>query len=588
MDSTQTTIDRKPGCLGRLCAETKRLLLLLVVVGLVVVAGKYYCFDRLDEEIRAHVEGQLRAHYRGLTVNVRSARRIPGRGVEIRGVRIAEAGGKGPVVAAIDEIFAECDTRLPDFLTKPPKITSIRVHRLKLRAERKATGFWNLSHLLPLPPSPSSSPPVATITDSALEIVDPTQGPACAWMLRNIELTVQPEKEKEFHSPGTLLRVRGTLAGDHLERMEIDGLLDPQSGRWDLRGAVEGLEFSPRLRAALPWELSSALTPLSSVRGRTYLGFHIERPAAEAGKPLQEKQTLDGASVQFVVHGKISEGRIDDTRLPEPLTDVEATIRCDNHGILVDNLSARCGTTQLELNAELSGYGAIGPIDIELTASQLELEHLPVAALPPAVRQTWERFQPRGLADVSGSLKFDGRGWQPDLKIECRNLSLLYDRFPYRLTDGSGTILVRPDTASAKLRTIGGGQPVYCRADVRDPGPHFVGWIEVQSEGGVPIDEKLLAAMDPATARVVRSFHPRGSASFNARFHRQAGDAIVHRHVEIELQDCSVRHEQFPYPIDRVSGRLEANDDAWTFRNLTGRNDRARGWKLGKTAGNWR
>jgi len=38
----------------------------------------------------------------------------------------------------------------------------------------------------------------------------------------------------------------------------------------------------------------------------------------------------------FTVHGKISEGRIDDARLPEPLTDVEARIRCDNHGLLID------------------------------------------------------------------------------------------------------------------------------------------------------------------------------------------------------------------------------------------------------------
>src|SRR5438067_638038 len=137
MDSAFSTTDRKP-CFGkRLCAELKRLGLLVIVAGLIAIAGKYYCFDRLNEEIRVRIESQLREHYQGLSISVRSARRVPGQGVEIRGIRIGESGGKtAPVLAEIDEIFAYCDTRLPDFLTKPPQIASLQLHRLKLRAER--------------------------------------------------------------------------------------------------------------------------------------------------------------------------------------------------------------------------------------------------------------------------------------------------------------------------------------------------------------------------------------------------------------------------------------------------------------------
>src|SRR5438105_738083 len=175
MDSTLPTTARRPCFSVRLCGELKRLAVLIIVVGLLVIAGKYYCFDRLDGEIRARVEGQLRQHYQGLAVSVRSARRVAGRGVEIRGVRISEAGNNAPVLAEIDEIFAECDTRLPDFLTKPPQITALRLHRLKLRAERKPSGRWNMAHLLPLPPCHSILPPAASISDGSLEIVDPTQ-----------------------------------------------------------------------------------------------------------------------------------------------------------------------------------------------------------------------------------------------------------------------------------------------------------------------------------------------------------------------------------------------------------------------------
>lgn len=584
MDSSPLNAPRKPCFTARLCLEMKRLALLAGVAALVLGAVKYYWYDRLDEQVRRHVEKVLLDRYPDLEITVKSARRIAGRGLEIRGIRVSEKGDRdAPPLVQVDEIFAECDTRLPDFLTKPVAVQAVHVQRLKVRAERNLAGAWNLTRLLPTQMSPNAALPPTTVSDGAIEIVDSSQGNRGSWMLRNIELAIErqtlqangtPEKSgDDAAGVDSVLRLRGSLAGDHLERVDVDGTFDPQSGRWDVRGAVEGLEFSPRLRAALPQELGTALASLSSVRGRTYFGFHAEDGGGEA--TLAAREARNGFPFQFVVYGKISEGRIDDARLPEPLTDVEATIRCDNHGVLIQDLSARCGGTQLDLDASLAGYGSSGPMDIELKARQLQLERLPTATLPLPVRQTWDKFHPRGLADVSGRLRFDGQTWQPELTIECHDLTIVYDRFPYRLTDGSGTILVKPDSVFVRLRMGGGGQIVNCRADVRRPGPDFTGWIEVQSEGPVAIDEKLLAALDVPTQRLVRSFRPRGSAAVYARFQRDPGDARLHRNLQLALQDCSVQHERFPYPIDKVEGLLEQKNDGWTFRNLKGHNDSA-------------
>src|SRR5439155_19031311 len=117
------------------------------------------------------------------------------------------------VLAEIDEIHVDCDTRLPDFLTRSPKITALHLHRLKLRGERKPSGRWNFSHLLPLPNCQSSTLPVARITDASVEIVDPAQpvaGGSGGLVLRNIELSVKPETGSD--TSGTVLRVRGTLS----------------------------------------------------------------------------------------------------------------------------------------------------------------------------------------------------------------------------------------------------------------------------------------------------------------------------------------------------------------------------------------
>src|SRR5262249_25808797 len=154
----------------------------------------------------------------------------------------------------------------------------------------------------------------------------------------------------------------------------------------------------------------------------------------------------------------------------------------------------RCGQTAIDVTATCAGYPGSGPIDLRVSAKDVQLERLPVRALPPQVAETWARFSPRGSADITGRLWYDGRQWQPDLTITCHDLSVAYDRFDYRVTDGTGTIRVLPDSVSVRLRTIGGGKPVICQAEVQKPGRDFIGWIEIHSEGLLQIDDKVLAA----------------------------------------------------------------------------------------------
>jgi hypothetical protein len=557
----------------------KTLAVAAVLGAAVLVAIRYYGAERLNEEIRQRVLVQLREHYRGMGVSLYAARRLPGRGVELRGLEIREHEDRdAPLLVRIDEIFAECDTRLPDFITRPPHITRLHLQRLKLRAERRQDGYWNLSRLLPLPGLGSGrSPPTATISDAAVEIVDPTQAQAAPLALRNIELVVKPVTGGEGTTPAGLLRVQGSLTGDHLERVEIDGLVDPASTAWEMRGAVEGLEFNPRLRTALPREIAEMLQPLSTVRGRTYLGFHVKRSGGIGASSTAEVPSGQNAppSVEFVISGTISEGRIDDARLSEPLADVEATIRADNRGFVVQDLSARCGTMSLELDAEVFGYSAGSPMKLELVARQLEVQRLPTPSLPAELQKVYADFAPQGRVDLTAHLTFDGQRWTPSATIHCHDLSIQYVRFPYRLVSGTGTIELEQGHLSAQLRMLAGSQVVHCRAEVDQPGPAFTGWVEVQTAGPIPVDEKLIAALEPKYQRIVRAFHPRGLASIQGRLWRDAAEEALDRKLTITLHDCSIQHDRFAYPIDKVNASLQLTGNDWQFRHLTGRNDSA-------------
>src|SRR4029078_1005216 len=86
--------------------------------------------------------------------------------------------------------------------TTPTKVPSRHIHRLKLRAERKPGGRWNLANLLPLPSCQSVAAPQATITDGTRALAHSPESrrsaastPTSALVLRNIELEVVPNQQ---------------------------------------------------------------------------------------------------------------------------------------------------------------------------------------------------------------------------------------------------------------------------------------------------------------------------------------------------------------------------------------------------------
>jgi hypothetical protein len=176
--------------------------------------------------------------------------------------------------------------------------------------------------------------------------------------------------------------------------------------------------------------------------------------------------------------------------------------------------------------------------------------------------------------DVQTRLISDGKRWTPTAVVKCRNLSLQYEKFPYRMTDATGTLELRNDHLKVRLEMIGGGKVIGCRAEIDQPGPNFSGWVQVNSQGGpLAIDDRLVQALTPQAQGIVRKFQPRGALSFLATLQRENSTAPLRRRIEIALHDLTIQHEAFSYPIDRVNGTLRMIDDDWDFHNLSGRND---------------
>src|SRR5690606_28014349 len=94
----------------------------------------------------------------------------------------------------------------------------------------------------------------------------------------------------------------------------------------------------------------------------------------------------------------------------------------------------------------------------------------------------WAKYKPTGIVDADLQLTFDGHQWRPTATLTAHNLAFEAEEFPYRVTEGSGTIGYTPSTAgqpallNIDLMGLGGGQPLRFTGQVIDPQPGALGW----------------------------------------------------------------------------------------------------------------
>jgi hypothetical protein len=566
------------GLLGWLYGHV-RALLLLAVATVAILGGLIYTgvlgIDRLDEEIRARVEAKIAGEYPLLSVKVESAQLLHGRGIQIRGLTITDPNcdPKYAELVYVDEILAACDTSLQELLTHEPHVTAITVRRPRLRATRLA-GTWNTTKLLPLPKFQKTQCPTV-VEDASIEICDPACNAGQPLKLSHLDVTIAPDvtaealtflPESQTKAP---LKVTGQVMCDHFKRVTLDGWFDPAGGVWAFRGDIERLVITPALESSLPVDVPTRLLSLHDLHGKLTLAYEVtnQRVGGET-EPTQ-------LPFRFEIAGKLEEARLEDRRLPYPLTELSAQVHCDDQGVELTDVKALCGAAKLSASLTRTGWTTNAPLVLKARVTQLALDSSLSEALSEKQRAVWDRFLPSGAVNANFSLTFDGIAWQHDIAAELLNVSVAFDKFPYRVTNGSGHVRLTNRELTVEAFAAAGRQRVDCKAYLVHPGPQFTGWVDIVSEGPVALDEKLLLAMDEKTQKIVRSLSPRGEGKFHFRIDRPDAEQPIEPYLAVALTKTALRYEKFPYPLDTISGNIIWHAGEWTFEKFEGSNDSA-------------
>ncbi len=359
-------------------------------------------------------------------------------------------------------------------------------------------------------------------------------------------------------------RFEGSAVSDLVRRIELSGRIDPDQPRWTVSGTIEGLEFSPEFRDAVPAELAQELAVLGSLRGQVGLSL-------KAGYDPSRK-----APYSFDIAGQLSRARLDDSRLPHPLNNLRAEFHCGDEGIRIERFSAQSGQATIHGAYRRSGHEEKSPCVIVANVRDLELDRELEEVLPEPLRKPWREYLPAGQVHIDSVFSFDGTAWTPEVTVECVNVSYSHDKFPYRLERSSGWIKLKGDVLTARLTGYSVNQPIRISAEVTHPHcePDLFGWIEIKGDD-LPLDEKLLSALPRAAQSTIRSLEPHGTINAWFRAWRDRPGDRIHRHLKTWPNQCSIRYTKFAYPVSNIGGRIELLDDRWEFREMEGSNGTA-------------
>ena len=552
--------------------------LAVVLAVLAVVGIAVFLFTRMDDEIRRHVEHTLAERFPQLDVRVGGARLIEGQGIAVYDLMLSQTGSSRvqTKLLVVDEIMLACDAKLTRLVKGMPPVERVVLRRPQLWVSRSSRGEWNLASLWPLPECSVKRPRII-IEDAVVTLSDEGNPALPNLVLNDVTLTVDPSQANgrthhdtrtEASSFGTptqdledIVALHGHLGGPNLKRAEVHARFSRTTGTLHLDSKFHRLDLGDEL---LAWV---------KCYGRGYVDQSSLRGEINGDVALQ----YNVASVQapeFEANLRLINGRLDDPRLPRPVTDLACTLQLQSGGLKIRELHGSCGSASLSLQLQREGWHRTAPLAMALSAKNVVLDQRLYQVLPNLLQTEWDKYRPTGIANAELQLTFDGQRWRPQATLTGNDLSFESVKFPYRVTNGSGTMQYSPHEANRpavldiNLTAQGGGQPITFVGQVFDPKPGAVGWIEITGQG-LDIEKSMINALKEKPREVIESLRPSGQFNVRWRLDRKnPGQTKPHSLLRLELVDCQVKYDKFPYPLSNISGLVQAEDDQWSFSDL--------------------
>ena len=275
------------------------------------------------------------------------------------------------------------------------------------------------------------------------------------------------------------------------------------------------------------------------------------------------------------------------------LQDIRFDCTFDSQQIILNRCDFSLGQGKARLTgrlAETADGQPIADLDVDLTQFELADADQPNALVysrlitdfaEDPVSGFLKRYHPTGTGDVQLSIRnFSGSLAEADLtgRVVCRDVSVCYDQFPYRIDHLAGQIELAGhhlhiQKLSGKHRPGGDQEDVdlAIKADILNLG----GDREMDIAITIPnmlFDDDLYGALNDSVKKVWYSFTPAGRAGIQYRYQKKPGIQSV-KSLTLEMKQASVTYEHFPYLLKNITGTVRVEPDEIVLDQLAAHYD---------------
>jgi hypothetical protein len=559
--------------------------LVFAVAGAVLLAALCYEAWTNPSAVRRAVLTKLTQHFIGATVAVESARlRLLG-GIAVHDLRMARRDDldRGDFLYVPSGVIYHDKEHL---LQGVLNIRKIELDRPRVRLVRQPDGSFNLKGDLLCPPRLDEFIPILIIRQGTILIEDraaPAGSPLVE--IKDVYLTA-------INDPVLTVTIEGTGQTDVLGTVHFRARF--HRATLALSGSVElnQVPVAPPLIHRLASYCPTAAAHLRQLSGTG------EVHALLAHQPgAVEPWTYDVAC-------RLSGGEWRHACLPVPLEKVEASLHCKNGQVPEARLTAQSGPAKVAVTLKDLAWPGHPPSCIEEAVNELDarVEHVVVTPeffehLPDACRELNDLYSPHGPVSIAYGFRRTGSEparphWDKHWEIRPEGMHGRFKHFAYPVEGVIGSVVMDTGTdrdchvqvdlagsASGRLLTVKGeihGEKSTSGVDL------------VVAADSVPIDDPLIRALPAKSRDLARTFlplqsrelgleaqplgrtQPVGLADIKVFVRRTRGQEKFANQYVLSFHDAELCYDQFPYPLEKVTGVLDIQPDHWECHNFHG------------------
>jgi hypothetical protein len=558
-----------------------RPIVVIALISLSLLAGWLGLQVQVQNELRNNLQASLNELFRGslLVGKIVKAEFVCDEGIRLYDVDLSlhadhldktgltsQSEPASPLVhIEIYEAFLEIPVSLPELLTGSRTPQSVQIRRAKIRLQQNEHGDWNIGKLVEqvskLKPACAERIPL-DFRDCTIEFVsDNPQLPSLTFSdvvlsVRQLELQGIP-----------LIQVQGEFNGREVSGTQFTILLDERQQIWQASFNVPQLRISPNILTLLPTTVRHQLSNWPQIEGSINCSgqangdFAFRSPA------------------QVSCSGQLFGFSCEDPKLPLPIRQTSLEFVVSNDELKVSNARGKLGEGTFRFDFTQAGlenpssWKASGRLD------RFNFDHFErfLPWLPNSFAALNEKYSPGGLVDMQFELGDSEQGKVRSLQARLINASFNLQTFPYLVENCTGEANWIGDECQLHIRSINGSQTIQIDGRVQRPGPESTFQLDISVPHGLPFDEKLQTAMNatPNLKRLINDFNPTGKFSLLGRIERATSTSRIIHAYDVRLNQCTIKHNRFDYPIYNIHGLVQVRDQTYAFVDISGTNSGA-------------